>query len=82
VTGSGKVISRGLSLAALGIVAGLIASAMIIRLFSALLFGVAATNVPTYAISCTVLLVICIVSSCLPARRAMRVDPMIALRAE
>jgi putative ABC transport system permease protein len=53
-----------------------------VRLFAALLFGVSATNLATYALSGVVLLAVGALSSYVPARRAMRVDPVVALRAE
>jgi putative ABC transport system permease protein len=76
------VVGRGLALAACGIAAGLVAAAFIVRVFATLLFGVTATNVPTYATSGALLLLVGAIASYLPARRAMRVDPVIALRAE
>ena len=76
------IVGRGLALAAIGVVVGLTAAAATVRLFAALLFGVSAMHVPTYAASGLVLLGIGAVASYLPARRAMRVDPVIALRTE
>jgi putative ABC transport system permease protein len=76
------IVGRGLALAAIGVVAGLTVSAATVRLFAALLFGVSAMNVPTYAASGLVLLVVGALASYIPARRAMRVDPVIALRTE
>jgi len=76
------VVARGLWLALLGIGAGLIMAGMIVRLFAALLFGVGAMNVPTYAVSGSLLLITGAAASYVPARRAMRVDPVIALRSE
>jgi putative ABC transport system permease protein len=76
------VVGRGLFLAAVGVAAGLAVAAATVRLFAALLFGVSATNVLTYAASGMVLLAMGALASYVPARRAMRVDPVIALRAE
>ena len=76
------IVGRGLALAAIGTLAGLVVSAAIVRLFAALLFGVSATNVTTYATSGLVLLAVGALASYVPARRAMRVDPVIALRTE
>jgi putative ABC transport system permease protein len=76
------VVGRGLALAAAGVAAGLVAAALSVRLFTTLLFGVGATNVATYAASGVLLLAVAAIASWLPARRAMRVDPVVALRAE
>ena len=76
------IVGRGMALAAAGVTAGLLVAAGIVRLFAALLFGVSATNLPTYAASGVLLLAIGAVASYMPARRAMRVDPVTALRTE
>jgi ABC-type antimicrobial peptide transport system permease subunit len=76
------VVGRGMWLASIGIVAGLAVALVVVRLFAALLFGVSATNLATYALSGVVLLAVGALSSYVPARRAMRVDPVVALRAE
>jgi putative ABC transport system permease protein len=57
-------------------------AAVIVRLFTTLLFGVSATNITTYATSGLVLLAVSALASYVPARRFMRVDPVIALRTE
>ena len=76
------IVGRGLVLAAIGVLAGFSVAAATVRLFAALLFGVSAMHVPTYAASGLVLLAVGALASYLPARRAMRVDPVIALRSE
>jgi putative ABC transport system permease protein len=76
------IVGRGLVLAAAGVAAGLATAVLVVRLFSILLFGVSATNVPTYAASGVLLLLVGALSSYVPARRAMRIDPVVALRAE
>jgi putative ABC transport system permease protein len=76
------IAGRGLALAALGIGVGCVVAALVVRLFSALLFGVTASNLPTYAASGFVLLAVGALASYLPARKAMNVDPVTALRAE
>jgi putative ABC transport system permease protein len=76
------VVGRGMWLASIGIVVGLAVALVVVRLFAALLFGVSATNLATYALSGVVLLAVGALSSYVPARRAMRVDPVVALRAE
>jgi ABC-type antimicrobial peptide transport system permease subunit len=76
------VVKRGVGLAALGIAIGGIASAGLTRFMASLLFGVAA-NDPLTFLGVAILLTLVASGACyLPARRASRVDPMIALRQE
>ncbi|HTA45652.1 MAG TPA: ABC transporter permease [Bryobacteraceae bacterium] len=76
------VARRGMRLAAIGIVLGLISVWGLTRLLTALLYGVSATDPATLAFATLALLAAAAVATCLPARRATRVDPMIALRYE
>ena len=76
------VVRDGLRLIVPGIVAGLLASLAFTRLLGSLLYGIEPTDPLTYATVSAVLVAIGLVASWLPARRAMRVDPMIALRYE
>jgi putative ABC transport system permease protein len=76
------VLAQGAGLAVVGVAVGLVASLALTRLIAGLLFGVTATD-PATLISISALLVaVAVVASLVPARRATRVDPMIALRAE
>lgn len=76
------VLAHGLKLALIGVAIGIAASLGLTRLMSSLLFGVSATDPLTFA-GVTILLVIVSLAACyIPARRAMRVDPMVALRYE
>jgi predicted permease len=76
------VFRQGMGLALLGIVAGLIGAFGLTRLMSSLLFGVKPTDPLTFALVLALLLFV-VLSACLvPAGRAMRIDPMTALRAE
>jgi hypothetical protein len=72
----------GLALAGTGIACGFVLFAIIARFLRTLLFGVAVTDPVTLAVSAGILLAIAIVASSVPARRAARVDPADALRAE
>lgn len=76
------VVGQGLLLAVEGIVIGLIASIYLTRIMSGLLFGVSATD-PTAFIAIPLLLIgVAFVASYLPARKAMKVDPIVALKHE
>ncbi|HYE90023.1 MAG TPA: ABC transporter permease [Terriglobales bacterium] len=76
------VVGRGVALAGIGVAAGLIGAVVIVRAFATLLFGVSSTNLPTYVLSGFLLLLVGAGASYVPARRATRVDPVIALRTE
>jgi predicted permease len=75
-------VRRALVLAALGIVLGLGAAVGVSRLLASLLYGVSTLDPLTYVIVCALLLAAVAVASYLPARRAARIDPLEALRAE
>ncbi|MEE8586286.1 MAG: FtsX-like permease family protein [Acidobacteriota bacterium] len=78
----GQVMREGLSLILIGLAVGLAAALLLTRFMQALLFGVAPSDPLTF-VSIAVVLVASGVAACLgPARRATRVDPMIALRCE
>ena len=76
------VVGQGMALAGLGIAAGLGLSLAASRLVASLLYGVGATDALTFAIVTAVLAALALLACWLPARRATRVDPMVALRAE
>ncbi len=76
------VIRQALILASLGIAIGLTGALALTRLLSSLLFGVSATDLFTFAITSLLLGGVALMASYVPARRAARVDPMIALRHE
>lgn len=76
------VLAHGLKLALIGVAIGIAASLGLTRLMSSLLFGVSATDPLTFT-GDTILLIIVSLAACyIPARRAMKVDPMVALRYE
>lgn len=76
------ILRRGLSPALLGAVIGLILSFGLAHLLSSLLYGVSATDPPTFFVAPLGLLGVAAIASLIPARRAMNVDPMDALRHE
>jgi predicted permease len=75
-------IGQALTLGTIGIVLGLAGAAGLARVMSSLLFGVSAVDPVTYVVVSGTLIVAVILASYVPARRATRVDPMQALRAE
>ena len=77
-----QVIGQGLKLAIIGIVFGLIAAAAATTLVQGLLFNTSATDPFVYGSLAVLLLTIAALACYVPARRAMRVDPMTALRSE
>ena len=76
------VLKEGLTLAGGGIAAGLIVAAGFTRLIASFLYGVSSLDAVTFAAIPLVLLVVALLASYMPARRAAKVDPMIALRYE
>jgi predicted permease len=76
------VVQEGGRLAVIGVVAGLALAAAAARLIRGLLFDVSAADPATFVAAPIVLLAIAIVASYIPARRATRIDPIIALRGE
>ena len=76
------VVRHGLELTAAGIVTGLIGAAALTRVMANLLFGVSATDLVTFSSVPLLLAAIALLASYLPARRATRVDPVVALREE
>ena len=76
------VLGDGATMAALGAIAGIVAALMLTRLMASQLFGVTAHDPLTFAGVAGLLMLVAIAACYLPARRAMRVDPMVALRCE
>ncbi len=76
------VIGRGMLLTLTGLAIGLMGAGGLTRLMSSLLFGVSANDPMTYSAVAVVLGVVSLLACYLPARRATKVDPLVALRCE
>jgi putative ABC transport system permease protein len=76
------VVGHGMKLTLAGIVIGVIASLALTRVMANLLFGITATDLPTFAAVCVVLTTVALIANYIPARRATRLNPVNALRYE
>jgi ABC-type antimicrobial peptide transport system permease subunit len=76
------VLRRGASLILPGLATGILGALFLTRVIRGLLFGVGPLDGPTLALVCLVFAAVGAIASWLPARRAARVDPIIAMRSE
>ena len=78
----GMILKQGLWKSGLGIVLGLVGAFLLSRYMTSLLFGVQPTDPVIYAVVSAVLIAVALLASYLPARRAAKIDPLVALRDE
>ncbi len=78
----GLILKQGLWKTGVGVVLGLVGAALLSRYMTSLLFGVKPTDPVVYAVVSLVLIAVALVASYLPARRAAKIDPLVALRDE
>ncbi len=76
------ILGQGLAISVVGLLAGLVAALVLTRLTAKLLYGISATDPVTFIVIALLLLCVTLLACYFPARRATKVDPMIALRVE
>jgi len=76
------ILANGMAMVCAGVVVGLAASSLLARSMNALLYGIGAFDAPSFLITALLLIGVALAACYLPARRAMRVDPIVALRYE
>ena len=76
------ILGEGAVMAAIGLVVGAAAAIPLSRLMSGLLFGIQPVDPPTIVMAALLMIVVALTAAWIPARRAMSVDPMVALRGE
>jgi len=76
------IMEQGAKLALVGVVVGLVGAVALTRVMTSLLFGVSATDLGTFSVVPVIVLVLILVGCYIPARRATKLDPVVALRDE
>ena len=76
------VVGRGLVISLIGAVIGLAAAFQLTQVLSGMLYGVAATDPLVFAVVSLLLIAVSVVTIYIPARKAVRIDPLIALKYE
>ena len=76
------IVGQGVGLALVGVVVGLIAALLLTRAIKGFLFGVGPNDPLTFLAISALLLFTALIASLIPARRATKVDPLVALRSE
>src|SRR5262249_9023544 len=76
------VVGQGVKLAAGGVAIGMAGSLLVGRTMASLLFGVSERDPLTFVVTGIVLMIVALLASYLPARRATKMDPLVALRSE
>jgi putative ABC transport system permease protein len=78
----GLIMGQGLKLTLIGVAIGIAGAIAVTRLMRNLLFAVASTDLMTFTISSVILIAVALLACFIPARRATKVDPLVALRYE
>jgi len=76
------MMGQGMKLTLIGVAIGFVGAIAVTRLMRSLLFAVAPTDLMTFGVSSIVLIVVALLACFIPARRATKVDPLVALRYE
>jgi len=76
------VVKGGMTLALIGVTIGMLAALVLTRLLTSLLFGITPTDGPTFVVVLSLVMIVALLACCIPAVRATRVDPLVALRYE